>query len=380
MDEFALEDTLRINERDFSVKTTTDLENNQALSSVFESDTLVFNQSTSIFVRKKSTARVDPEYLHKRASEIHNDVKEQFEVLFFIYDRIQTNKSPQAHFRLGNVFLSKNLLDEAVQSYQNAIRLQNDYVKAYRGLGACYLKMDRPQDAVDILHAALGMNPEYPDLLDELGVAHTFGQQFEKARNQFQKALSIKDDFVEAELNLGILLFLSAIDSHDEKAIVPARLKRSLKKLQELEQYKDSYWQAPIEQTKQIFEAGTITEIRTALHRLQLQLIGKGDFNPITDYFYLKFMFGGRELSDKEIDFYVRKIQEEVGKHEAYADYWNERGVLHLIQCRNYFLKAISEFQKSLNINPKYEEPKQSLELLKRGQKGFLILLRAILK
>ena len=91
-------------------------------------------------------------------------------------------------------------------------------------------------------------------------------------------------------------------------------------------------------------------------------------------------MYGGRELPREEMDFYERQISDEADRHDGFADYWNELGVVHLIQCRDYFLKALNEFDKALKINPKYENAKNSLELVKRGKNGFLILLRAILK
>ena len=53
---------------------------------------------------------------------------------------------------------------------------------------------------------------------------------------------------------------------------------------------------------------------------------------------------------------------------------------MHLIQCRDSFVKAIDDFETSIKINPKYDESNDALELIKRGKKGFLILLRAVLK
>ena len=34
-------------------------------------------------------------------------------------------------------------------------------------------------------------------------------------------------------------------------------------------------------------------------------------------------------------------INIEVDKHKEFADYWNELGIIHLIQCREFFVKAI---------------------------------------
>ena len=53
---------------------------------------------------------------------------------------------------------------------------------------------------------------------------------------------------------------------------------------------------------------------------------------------------------------------------------------MHLIQCRDSFIKAMDDFETSIKINPEFEEAKNAHELIKHGKKGFLILLRAVLK
>jgi hypothetical protein len=55
-------------------------------------------------------------------------------------------------------------------------------------------------------------------------------------------------------------------------------------------------------------------------------------------------------------------------------------GIAHLIQCRNLFLRALEEFRVSLRINPGYKRAEKNLKLSENDGKGFLILLRAILK
>ena len=63
-----------------------------------------------------------------------------------------------------------------------------------------------------------------------------------------------------------------------------------------------------------------------------------------------------------------------------YADVRNNLGIAHLIQCRNLFLKALDEFRGALKINPDFKKAEKNLKLAENDGKGFLILLRAILK
>jgi hypothetical protein len=91
-------------------------------------------------------------------------------------------------------------------------------------------------------------------------------------------------------------------------------------------------------------------------------------------------MYGGRELSQSELEIYERRFQNQLEDNKMFADYWNALGILHIIQCRIFYLKAYSEIEKAVTLNDSYAEAKHNLELIKNNKKGFLILLRAILK
>lgn len=96
--------------------------------------------------------------------------------------------------------------------------------------------------------------------------------------------------------------------------------------------------------------------------------------------FYLKFMYGGRELSYPELESYEARIWALSAERNNFADFWNEMGTIHIIQCRHLFLKALGEFEKAVELNKNYSEALKNLELTQNIKKGFLILLRAILK
>jgi hypothetical protein len=113
---------------------------------------------------------------------------------------------------------------------------------------------------------------------------------------------------------------------------------------------------------------------------MQVLLVTTKDENSMMDYFFLKFMYGSTELSKEELEFYEQLIKKEVEAHDIYADYWNELGVIHLIQCRDFLLQAIGDFEKAISVNPKFKDAIKNFDNLKHNKNGFLILLRAILR
>jgi len=96
--------------------------------------------------------------------------------------------------------------------------------------------------------------------------------------------------------------------------------------------------------------------------------------------FYLKFMYGGKGKDNRFIASYLDELRREIERHPDYADLHNNLGIAYLIMCRNLFLKALEEFREALRINPTYKKAKKNLKLSENDGKGFLILLRAILK
>ena len=96
--------------------------------------------------------------------------------------------------------------------------------------------------------------------------------------------------------------------------------------------------------------------------------------------FYLKFMFGGKGKDDEFIRDYAEQLRQAIDKYPGYADLRNHLGISYLIQCRNLFLSALEEFREALKINPEFKKAEKNLKLAENDGKGFLILLRAILK
>jgi hypothetical protein len=91
-------------------------------------------------------------------------------------------------------------------------------------------------------------------------------------------------------------------------------------------------------------------------------------------------MFGGKGKDDDYIQGYTNELKTAVADHPGYADLRNNLGTAYLIQCRNLFLNALEEFRQALKINPEFKKADKNLKLAENDGKGFLILLRAILK
>ena len=69
-----------------------------------------------------------------------------------------------------------------------------------------------------------------------------------------------------------------------------------------------------------------------------------------------------------------------VEKYPKFGDIRTHLGIGYLIQCRELFLNALQQFRSACEIDPNYKKAETNLKLAENEGKGFLILLRALLK
>lgn len=379
---FGCQDKVRVGGREFQVHTGCDTDKNKALTEVFEKGNFIFEIAKPYQIRRGLGDSIDETYLKKIILDLHQQTIDEVLILFKIKERIATLNHYLPHYRLGKIFFVKNFLQEAIANLQTAIHIKPDDIDSYRLLGLAYIQLNDFPHALQALQQAITLSPNQVEVLNNLGVIYTQLGDYESARSYLQQAIQINPNFHECNFNLGVLLYLSTIAENplEERVVLPARVFRSLKEIRGQLAYADEEWQNHFDRVDEKIKKGNKTEIIAGLKDLQKKMAGRINFSAVTDQFFLKFMYGGKEMTREEIDQYERKILAESDEVKNTPEYWNDLAVLHLVQCRDNFIKAISEFENSTRLNEQFTEASNSLELMKRGKKGFLILLRAILK
>ncbi len=382
MKTFGYHSKIKLNDREFHIHTGSIVEKSLILSEIFESGKFITSREFDFEVRNDDQDESQQEYLKNIAGKLHKETLEEINMLFYVHSKIRLLKQYMPHFKLASVFYDRNFIPEAIENFKRAIELKNDFVPAYVRLGRAYILNGQYDEAVAVLEKSYEMRPDFPDIANTLGVALTLTRNYDRASQVLQQAIEKNPGFDEANFNLGVVLFRSTIEGGeaDENVVLPQRVIRYVKALRNLERYSESEWQDIFERTLAILHDGNRDDVLTALEELQLKLVGHLKINSVVESFYLKFMYGGRELDREELEIYEKRINEQAPERSQFADYWNELGTIHMIQCRNLFLKSMAEFEKAVKLNKNYTDASRNLELIKNNKKGFLILLRAILK
>ncbi len=76
-----------------------------------------------------------------------------------------------AHFNSANALKKEGRLQEAAAGYQEALRLQPDYVEAHNNLGNVWLAQNKPDAALTHYQLALKLNPRHASAHNNLGAA-----------------------------------------------------------------------------------------------------------------------------------------------------------------------------------------------------------------
>lgn len=359
----------------FHVQTQFLESNEKIISNIFDDGKVILTRDIAI------GSRLSARELKAQAEQLHQAMISDLELLYFISEKVRTVRHAQSNNKLGLAFLRRNLFDEAVAEFERAIEIEPTLTEAYLNWGRTYLQQKKYADAIAIFVRALQQNPDYADLHNYLGYAYFRNHQLAEAATAIKFALEKNPKYVEAVFNLSLVLLQSVIaglETLDENTAAE-RLDRVKEFLSSIVDQRDYYKTDYLEQAIAKLSEDHLTEAMQALEMADADRPSPRDLDYESE-FYLKFMFGGKGKDDEFIREYAQTLKQAVASHPNYADLRNNLGIAYLIQCRNLFLNALEEFREAIRINPDYKKAEKNLKLAENDGKGFLILLRAILK
>ncbi len=374
MENLSLNNDVLVGGRKFHIQTNFSDENQVISSKVFNEGRVI--DSKEVLVNGNASQND----IKNRMNEVHQDLITEMEILYYIYEKVKTVKHAPSSNKLGLLFLKKNLIKEAIEQFRIALDIEPNFAEAFANLGRALIIADSYDEAIEVLKKGAEKASHFADMQNYLGVAYLRQEKFPQAIGHLEEALNLNPDYFGAHYHLGMAHLGQAIlsnggttaasDDVHEMALKhlnlaaerltdrqPPNFQRVLELVSQ-RAYKEA-WEVFCDSSPQ----DTLTNIMN-----------------IENEFYLKFMYGGKGKDDAFIGEYVQKLENLIEEHPDYADLKNNLGIANLIQCRNLFLKSLDEFRAALKINPNFKRAEKNLKLAENDGKGFLILLRAILK
>src|SRR5262245_57342442 len=86
-----------------------------------------------------------------------------------------------AHYRLGGLLMEAGQFPEAIRSFRRTLELSPQFSKVYQLLGTCYVKLNRREDAIQVLKEGFAMADERGDNMPRDEIAKLLVQLGEAA-------------------------------------------------------------------------------------------------------------------------------------------------------------------------------------------------------
>lgn len=97
---------------------------------------------------------------------------------------------PLSHYRLGLVFEQLQQTEQAIQAYENTIKLNSKWLEAYLALGRIFLGQGQFEAAINHYLIAHDLNPRDVDILIQLGQAYELKAQDAESKSAFYLGFS----------------------------------------------------------------------------------------------------------------------------------------------------------------------------------------------
>ncbi len=308
---------------------------------------------------------------------IHNEQIESLSHLLRLVENVKKGMHADAFNKIGVIFMGKGFFQEAKKSFTDAVRIDQNLTDAHRNLGYVYKKLGDIDRAIAQFTRALYLAPRNADYYLDLGLAYLDKDMYDEAFQELEKAINFNKNFAEAYFNLGYLILkekvMKAPTLHEKDviaAIVNLKYASLLDPRFQVDPFKDALHL--LEQKDFAKSVSRLTKFKDEMK--------KTDIHEFIYDFELFSKFSDLKEVTITVDEYIDKMHRKVDSNPQYADLWNALGKAYLIKMRSLFNAALTHFKKAVEINPDYVQASRNLELVENEIKGFMLLLRAILK
>lgn len=149
---------------------------------------------------------------HERLGDHHLRQGNRPMALVHYYKAIEADPSlTRAHYKIGLMFLQKDLADEALARFQEMLKHDADSLLAREGMGQTYLRMRRDEEAEQEFRKALKLDPDRWQSHNFLGLLYDRQMQHGKAIVEYKAALGLRPAEAVVHNNLGFAYYLSGL-------------------------------------------------------------------------------------------------------------------------------------------------------------------------
>jgi tetratricopeptide (TPR) repeat protein len=161
-------------------------------------------------------------YLYYSKSPPWDEVVRYFQTALALRGRnLRGGAVPAIHTELGSALAKNGRLDDALASFDEALRLDPDHALAHYNRGVILIQKGRPDEAIPAFRTALHIQPNFVEPHCDLGFVFARRGQLDEAVAEFGAVVRLRPGWAQGHNDLGFLLFQKgrldeAIAAYDE--------------------------------------------------------------------------------------------------------------------------------------------------------------------
>ncbi len=381
MADIGLNQNISTDSRDFHIQTATLVDEGVIRTEVFEKGRVLFVEHYHYERRQPADEIGADTRLREIVDKFHQSIIEEIDSLFEISERVFEIDQPSPHEKIGLVFLYTHIFDKAEKHFKRAIELAPKRHSSYVYLGRCYYLQKRYKQAFDLLTKLISNDIRFPDMYNLMGLIMKEKKQYRQAFQHFKEALKGNPAYIEAYFNLAdaILHRIGSIQGAEKDAEVKKSISFLKIILKKIDNYGNAEDRKQSGQINKALNERAITKALKLIHEYRENSYRRRIPPEIIGYkFYLRLFYSDEELSSESLANYEQKISSALQINPSYPDLWHYLALIHLIQCRYYFLMGMENFRDATRINPNFERAIKNLRLVENDGREFLSLIKTI--
>ena len=115
-------------------------------------------------------------------------------------------KSGETYHDFGNALAKQGKLSEAVNAYEESIKLKPDFTESYINLGIALKNQGKLSNALEAYQKAITLQPSFPESYVNMGIVLHAQGEFIQAIKAYRKAVQLKPDYPEVYYNMAASL------------------------------------------------------------------------------------------------------------------------------------------------------------------------------
>lgn len=383
MADIGLNQNISVKGRQFHIQTASNIEEGYIRTEVFEKGRLLFAENSK-YERRDLSRDGDAELRMRRLlDQYHQNVISSLETLFELSGILEDVPHSISHQRIGAIFLAILVFDKAEHHLLKAINYAPEQFSSKILLGRCYFFQRRFKQAEETLEPLVNSDLEFPDLYNLLGLIFMEQKNLVQALQHFRRSIKLNSGYKESYYNLALTVLrrIGFLKMQSKMQDVQKNLEFFEIILRKIFRIGNQEDKTLVSQVKQALANKNYGKAQTLLYDFRTRYYYKPVPQDVSGYeFYLWLKYLPDRLDYESLVRFKERISKAVVEYPEFPDLWNYLGLIHLMICRDYFLKGLDNFKEATKINPRFSKARKNLRLVENDGREFLSLIKTIVR